>query len=419
LQLERLRGLEDNQLIIESYLNAYRNEINASSNTIRVSYDALSRLSKHNNAKSFTSMTVEDIQSFLNSLKRPISIDPMHKSIGTYNVYLVHLVRFFKWLYYPEYPKNERLKPKCIINLKRIPRREKSIYSPSDLWTAEDDLLFLRYCPSKRIKCYHTVARDSSARPHEILKIKIKDLVYKSIDGKQYAEILVNGKTGSRHIPLINSLPYIKEYLMSEHPTPTNPNSALISGSGKNLGRGISGQAITKIYREYKNKYFPKLLKSDFELMSSEDKTAITELLKKPWNPYIRRHSALTDKSKFLKESILKSHAGWSSLSNMPEIYLHYFGNESSESILEAYGLKPQAQTIDKLKSVICPNCSEPNAAQNSKFCTRCKMILSYTAYSELQDKQDEISQLKESMNSLLQALVSKGVLEPTKKDST
>ena len=47
------------------------------------------------------------------------------------------------------------------------------------------------------------------------------------------------------------------------------------------------------------------------ELVSSEDKIAITELLKKPWNPYIRRHSALTDKSKFLKESILKSHAGW------------------------------------------------------------------------------------------------------------
>ena len=128
-------------------------------------------------------------------------------------------------MYYPEHPKNERLKPKCILNLKQIPRREKSIYSPSDLWTTEDDLLFLRYCPSKRMRCYHTVARDSSCRPHGLLKLKIKDLVYKSIDGKQYAEILVNGKTGSRHIPLINSLPYIKEYLMSEHPTPTNPNS--------------------------------------------------------------------------------------------------------------------------------------------------------------------------------------------------
>ena len=120
---------------------------------------------------------------------------------------------------------------------------------------------------------------------------------------------------------------------MGEHPTPTNPNSALISASGKSLGRSLTVQAVTKIYREYKNNYFPKLLKSDskFQLVSSEDKAAITELLKKPWNPYIRRHSALTDKSKFLKESILKSHAGWNSLSNMPQIYLHYFGNESSE----------------------------------------------------------------------------------------
>ena len=343
----------------------------------------------------------------------------MHKSIGTYNLYLIHLVRFFKWLYYPEYPKNERLKPKCILNLKTIPRREKSIYSPSDLWTTEDDLLFLRYCPSKRMKAYHTIARDSSARPHEILKLRIKELVYKSVDGKQYAEILVNGKTGSRHIPLINSLPYIKEYLMSEHPTPTNPNAALISGYGKSLGRGITVQAVTKIYREYKNNYFPKLLKNDsgssFELVSSEDKTAITELLKKPWNPYIRRHSALTDKSKFLKDSILKSHAGWSSLSNMPQIYLHYFGNESSESILEAYGLKPQAQTIDKLKPLICPNCSEANKT-DSKFCTKCKMILSYMAYTDLQNKEDEVSKLKSDMNTILQALVSKGLLEPTPK---
>ena len=177
MQLERLRKLEDNQLIIEDYLNAYKNEINASKNTIKDSNNVLSRLSKHNNAKSFTSMTTEDIQSFLNCLKRPVSIDPMHKSTGTYNLYLIHPVRFFKWLYYPDTRKNERVKPKCILNLKTIPRREKSIYSPSDLWTTEDDILFLRYCPSKRMKCYHTVARDSHCRPHEILRLKIKDLL--------------------------------------------------------------------------------------------------------------------------------------------------------------------------------------------------------------------------------------------------
>lgn len=44
------------------------------------------------------------------------------------------------------------------------------------------------------------MARDSAARPHESLKLRIKDVVFKiSQDKKQYAEVLLNGKTGSRH----------------------------------------------------------------------------------------------------------------------------------------------------------------------------------------------------------------------------
>ena len=45
---------------------------------------------------------------------------------------------------------------------------------------------------------------------------------------KQYAEILVNGKTGTRHIPLIDSIPYIKE-----DPQGSNSNGKLLCGFGK------------------------------------------------------------------------------------------------------------------------------------------------------------------------------------------
>ena len=41
--------------------------------------------------------------------------------------------------------------------------------------------------------------------------------------------------------------------------------------------------------------------------------------------------------------------------------YFHYFGNESNESILEAYGLKPKFEEIDKMKPRQCPNCNELN----------------------------------------------------------
>jgi integrase/recombinase XerD len=70
------------------------------------------------------------------------------------------------------------------------------------------------------------MARDLSARPHEILSLRIKDVVFKNVNGYQYAEVLVNGKTGSRHIPLIQSIPYIKDWL-ANHPSRNNPNSAV------------------------------------------------------------------------------------------------------------------------------------------------------------------------------------------------
>ena len=43
---------------------------------------------------------------------------------------------------------------------------------------------------------------DTGGRPHEILKLRIKDIVFKSTGARQYAEVLVNGKTGSRSISL-------------------------------------------------------------------------------------------------------------------------------------------------------------------------------------------------------------------------
>ena len=164
----------------------------------------------------------------------------------------MHLMRFFKWLYYPDTGPDKRPKPEVIQNIPKLKRKEQSIYKPNDLWTPEEDLLFLKYCPSKRMKCYHAIARDLACRPHEILKLKIKDIAFKVIEDKQYAEVVVNGKTGIRSLPLIDSIPYLKDYLDHEHPQPGNPSAVLISGIGKSLGRAIGILALAHIYRHYK-----------------------------------------------------------------------------------------------------------------------------------------------------------------------
>jgi integrase len=69
-------------------------------------------------------------------------------------------------------------------------------------------------------------------------------------------------------------------------------------------------------------------------MVYTEDKKKIKELLKKPFNPYIFRHSALTTKAKILKESTLRQHVGWTKISDMPRIYTHFFGNESNEILI-------------------------------------------------------------------------------------
>jgi integrase len=129
-------------------------------------------------------------------------------------------IRFLKWLYFPDVEPDNRPKPPVIENIPELKRKEKSIYRPTDLWTAQDDSLFLKYCPNPRDRCYHAMSRDSAVRPHELLKLRIKDVVFKLIPDskKQYAEILVNGKTGTRHIPLIDSIPYIKDWITNHHP---------------------------------------------------------------------------------------------------------------------------------------------------------------------------------------------------------
>ena len=142
-------------------------------------------------------------------------------------------MRFFKWLYNPDTEPEKRPKPEVAQNIPRLKRKEKSIYKPTDLCTPEDNSLFLKYCPNPRDRCYHAMSRDSAARPHELLKLRIRDVTFKfTADKKQYAEILVNGKTGTRHILLIYSIPYIKDWI-SQHPPGGNSNSILLCGSGK------------------------------------------------------------------------------------------------------------------------------------------------------------------------------------------
>jgi site-specific recombinase XerD len=106
-----------NQKIINDYLEARNTEVNLAKSTQVVRSDNLNRFSMYLN-KNFKDVTRDDILSFLNSVRKSETQDPTHKWIGTYNLYLMTIGTFFKWLYYPKTGPKERPKPEILLNIK-------------------------------------------------------------------------------------------------------------------------------------------------------------------------------------------------------------------------------------------------------------------------------------------------------------
>jgi hypothetical protein len=99
----RLRALARksirNAATICDHILAEQTELNIKTSTAESKVKSLLWLSKHLNDKPFEEMTKQDILSYLNSLRKPTSIDQQQKWIGSYNNRLRYYLKFFRWLY--------------------------------------------------------------------------------------------------------------------------------------------------------------------------------------------------------------------------------------------------------------------------------------------------------------------------------
>jgi integrase len=136
----RLLSNQQNISVIIEYIQAMKTEINPSDYYRKDTIEALTRFSKYkfkdnNSYKSFKDISRNDIITFLDNFRRTETTDPLHKWIGTYNLYRMRLCRFFKWFYFPNMEYDKRPKPPIIDNIPKLKRKEVSAYKPSDLWT--------------------------------------------------------------------------------------------------------------------------------------------------------------------------------------------------------------------------------------------------------------------------------------------
>jgi integrase/recombinase XerD len=172
----------------------------------------------------------------------------------------------------------------------------------------------------------------ANARPQELLKLRIKDVEFLEEGGSRYAKIVVNVKTGERPLALIDSIPYVTQWISNNHPNGSNREAILFHDI--QTGKAIQVNAMAKAYKRHRS-YLTSLLSSENVL--DEDKSKIRGLLRKSWNPYVHCHSAITEKCEILSsDQKLRQFAGWTARSNMHYRYVHFTGGESMKDLLRA-----------------------------------------------------------------------------------
>jgi len=117
---------ENNALTVAYYIISMKSESNSLSDNYRRSViKVLTMFSIFCKNKPFEDATREDLLCYLDTFRKPESIDPMHMWVGTYNVYRTNLTQFFRWLYYPDIAAKDRAtKPLHVIeNISRLQGR--------------------------------------------------------------------------------------------------------------------------------------------------------------------------------------------------------------------------------------------------------------------------------------------------------
>lgn len=118
----------ENSEFISEYSLIQKKEMNLSETYRSTSLSVLIVFCKAFHIKPFLEITRNDILSYLESLRKPEDIDPLHKWIGSYNLKRGCLAKFFRWLYNPDIAVKDRPIPTVWKDIPRLKRKEQSIY---------------------------------------------------------------------------------------------------------------------------------------------------------------------------------------------------------------------------------------------------------------------------------------------------
>lgn len=252
--------------------------------------------------KDFGECNREDIQRLMAGIEQGTDAE------RTKYDYKKMLKRFYKWLLGEDeiYPPQVRW-IKCTLK-----NHHKML--PEDILTEEEIRRLIVASESMRDKALISMLYEGGFRIGEALPLRTKHIEFNS----KYVRVTVpqEGKTGVRGVLLVNSTPYIANWI-AHHPDRDNPEAYVWVSMGKKPRRLSYNSVRTMI-------------------IDLARKTNI----RKRVNPHSFRHARATHLAKILTESQMKQYLGWTQGSKMAAVYVHLSGRDVDSKILEMHGIQ-------------------------------------------------------------------------------
>ena len=244
---------------------------------------------------------------------------------------------------------------------------------PEELISEDEAKAIIQSCNYIRDKALIACLAESGARVSEIGLMQIKHIVIEPYG----ARISISGKTGSRKILIVNSVPYLQEWINS-HPDSHNPEAFVWCDERSNL---ITYNRIIAI------------------LKTAARKAGIQKRI----HPHLLRHSKATQLATFMSDSQLKNYLGWTQGSKMAGIYVHMSGKDTDEAIYRANGIKIKEEKKEpSLKPISCKRCNSINPATH-RFCNKCGFILDNQTAQDTLKKESEHKSADNVLSIILQ----------------
>ena len=304
--------------------------------------------------KNFEKLNKSDIETIM------AEIESTNLAHATKTSYAVTLKKFYKWL------NGGEEYPKCVKWL-RTTEKNNNNKLPEELLTDEEVKKMIELALNPRDRALLAVLWESGCRIGELLTMQIKHVSFE----KEITRINIDGKTGMRRVPLIDSTPYLAEWV-ENHPFKNNPKAFLwVSIGTVNRYEPLEYAACRKMLRELAKK------------------AGITKAI----NPHALRHGRATINARHFTEAQMNQYFGWIQGSDISRVYVHMSGRDVDDAILKMKGIKKEEETVEKtLSPKKCTRCGVINKS-TGKFCINCGMALDLKVAMELKDASDSIDE--------------------------